>query len=116
MKKFLIFLGALIGAILAALFAINKIKQSKEGRVKASNSFLPVPGDPGKICVKNDKTGKWETAKLPEKVKFKNVKAAVISEGGEIVVEKKHKTVDRRSGDPVSDSAYDRIKQGNKEN
>ena len=109
MKKFLIILGALIGAILTALFAINKIKQSKEGRVKASNSFLPVPGDPGKIYVKNNKTGKWETAKLPEKVKFKNVKAAAISEGGEIVVEKKHKTVDRRSGDSISDSAYDRI-------
>ncbi len=112
MKKFLIFLGALIGVILTALFAINKIKQSKEGRVKASNSFLPVPGDPGRIYVKNDKTGKWETAKLPEKVKFKNVKAAAIQEGGEIVVEIKHKVVDRRSGDPVSDSAYDRISRG----
>ena len=116
MKKFLIFLGALIGAVLTALFAIRKIKQAKEGKVKASNSFLPVPGDPGEIYVKNNKTGKWETAKLPEKVKFKNVKAAVISEGGDIVVEIKHKVVDRRSGDPVSDSAYDRIIRERDEN
>lgn len=116
MKKFLIFLGALIGAVIAVFFTVKKIKQAINGKVKASNSFLPVPGDPGKIYVKNDKTGKWETAKLPEKVKFKDVKAAAITEGGEIVVEIKHKVVDRRSGDPVFDSAYDRIRRERDEN
>ena len=114
-KKFLVILGALAGAIITAIFAIEKIKQCVKGKVKAPSSFLPVPGDPGKIYVKNDRTGKFETAKLPEKVKFKDVKAATITEGGGVVVEIKHETVDRRSGDPIPDSAYDRLKHGNKE-
>ena len=115
MKKFLIILGALIGAVIAVFFTVKKIKQAINGKVKAPSSYLPVPGDPGKIYVKNNKTGKFETAKLPEKVKFKDVKAATITEGGGVVVEIKHEIVDRRSGDPIPDSAYDRIKQGNKE-
>jgi len=114
MKKFLIILGALIGAFITAMFAIEKIKQALKGKVKAPSSFLPVPGDDGKIYVKN-KAGKWETAELPEKVRFKDVKAAAIQEGGNVIVEIKHEVVDRRSGDPVPDSAYDRLKRGNKE-
>ena len=113
-KKVLIILGALAGTFITAMFAIEKIKQCVKGKVKAPSSFLPVPGDPGKIYVKN-KAGKWETAKLPEKVKYKDVKAATITEGGGVIVEIKHETVDRRSGDPVPDSAYDHLKRGNKE-
>jgi len=110
MKKFLIILGALAGALFTAMFAIKKIKQATKGTVKAPSSFLPVPDDPGKIYVKN-KAGKWETAQLPEGVKYRDVKAAAIQEGNNnVVVEIKHKVVDRRNpGDPIPDNALDRF-------
>jgi hypothetical protein len=110
LKRFLLKLGALIGAALVALFFIKKINQAVQGRLKDSSSFLQVPGDPGKIYVKNQKTGKWETAQLPEDVKYQNIRAACISEGGEVIVEIKHEVVDRRSGGPVDENACDRLR------
>jgi len=117
MKKFFLIVGTLIGALLAFLFIKEKIKQALKGKVKVSTSFLPVPGDSGKIYVKNTNTGKWEKARLPERVKFKDVKAAELSQNGNITVEVKHEKIDRhKPGDPVPDSALDKLRGRDQKN
>ena len=120
MKKFMAVLKK-IGKILLIVLSIGfasfiffKIRKAVPGKVKYGKgvNFKAVPDDSDKIkLIKKD--GSTEVIQLPDKVKFKDVRAAGIVEENKVVVEVLHEKTDRKySGNAVDNNALDVIGSG----
>ena len=121
MKKFITVLKKIgkglliILSIVGALFLITKLRKAVVGKVKKGEktSFREVPGSSDKIeLIKNN--GEVEIVSLPDKIKFNDVVAAGITEGGEIKVEVIHAKKSRKNvgNNVVDNNAFDFIGSG----
>lgn len=108
-KKIIKWIAWGIGIVLAVIIG-KKLSDLDLFGDKDPKNWSKIPGKDDEIMMETA-SGKWETVKLPNGVKAKDVTNAGVSKtDGKIKVEVKHETTDRRNVDNVDNSAYNELR------
>lgn len=109
-KKIIKWIAWGVGIILAVLIG-KKFADLDLFDKKDPKNWSKIPGKDDEIMMETV-PGRWETVKLPNGVKAKDITNAGISKtDGKIKVEVKHETVDRRNTNSIDNSAYNKLRK-----